>query len=130
MRRKKIPTPKKREPGFCLCDDEMDRNPQRALDDSYSIENLTHTELVLKLRRFRQNMANDLLHMMLDSKVVPSSLQELRPAVVPVTHSFGLSDATSIYHRCKRMPLKHNDFIEKELGMMLKEGIILPASSA
>ena len=58
------------------------------------------------------------------------SLDDLRPAEVPVSHSFGLVDSTPIYSSVRRLPPRHNAVVREELDKMLEAGIITPAVSA
>ena len=58
------------------------------------------------------------------------SLDDLRPADVPVTHSFELKDPSPNRHASRRLPPRHNGVVRQELDNMLEAGIITPSVSA
>ena len=68
--------------------------------------------------------------MLLSKDIVAWCLEDLRPAKVPVTHSFDLTDENPIYHRNRRLSPKHNQVVREEIDKMLKAGIIRPSVSA
>ena len=57
-------------------------------------------------------------------------LDDVRPADVPVTHSFKLEGERPIRQQARRLPPIYNDAVRKELGKMEKAGIIKPSVSA
>ena len=65
-----------------------------------------------------------------DSGAVASSLDDLRSADVPVTHSFGLETETPIHSRSRRLPPLHATVVRQELGKMLGAKIITLTRSA
>ena len=58
------------------------------------------------------------------------SLDALRPAEVPVSHSFDLVDPTSIYYPVRRLSPRHNAVVREELDKMFEAGIIATELSA
>ena len=58
------------------------------------------------------------------------SLDDLRPADVPVPHSFELVDGTQISHAARRLPPRHNAVVREEIDKMQKAGIITPLAAA
>lgn len=57
------------------------------------------------------------------------SLHDLRPSIVPFLNSFELTVENSVSHPANIMELKHSDFVQEELDIMLKAVIITPASA-
>ena len=58
------------------------------------------------------------------------SLDDLRPADVPVSHSFQLIDDTKNSHAARRLPPKHNAVLSEEIYKMQRAWIITPSAAA
>lgn len=70
------------------------------------------------------------IHALIDAgSVIAWHLEELRPASVPYTHSFQITDERPICFPLRRMPTKHNENVKHEIDEMIKARIIKPASS-
>lgn len=80
-----------------------------------------------KLQHLERGAALEIYANLQDNDVIASSLHDLRPASVPVEHTFELKDMTPIHHRCRRLPPKHNAVVRAELDKMLSAGIIRPS---
>lgn len=63
------------------------------------------------------------------ANVVAWSLTDVRHADVPVSHSVELPVDKPIYFSARRMYPNHNDFIRKEIHLLLEAGITTPFSS-
>ena len=67
---------------------------------------------------------------MMEKSIVATSLEDLRPAEVPIKHCFELDGTNPIYYSARRLAPLHIDIVRKELYKMLEAGIITPSSSA
>lgn len=74
-------------------------------------------------------MQRDISDALRDAAVVAWSMEELRPASVPITNGFELKDATLIYHQARRIAPKHYEIVRNEIENMLRAGIITPTAS-
>lgn len=83
-----------------------------------------------KVSHLPDYVARELLSTLQELEIVAWSLDDLRPANVPVRHAFDLTSDVPIHSRARRLPPKHNDMIRDEIYKMLWAGIITPASSA
>ena len=82
-----------------------------------------------KLAHLDSDTQNVIETVMMEKRIFATSLDDLRPAKVPIKHHFELDDSNPIYHSARRMAPLHNDIARKELDKML-EAIITPSSSA
>ena len=83
-----------------------------------------------KLRHLDSEARQNIINSIENSVIAAWSLDDLRPADVPVTHSFEIEDPSPITHASRRLPQPHNGVVREELDMMLKAGIITPSVSA
>lgn len=67
---------------------------------------------------------------LLKEDVIPWSVKDLMPAVMPVTSFFEINDNKRIHNRPSHMAPRQNELSRKEIDDMLKAGIIVPAFSA
>lgn len=86
--------------------------------------------LKAKLGHVDKDRAEEINASIRDAGIAAWSLDDLRPANVPVTHSFELEDERPISHRARRLSPIYNDVVRKELGKMEKAGIVKPSVSA
>ena len=104
-------------------DDEMDSSDSNCISEEVKIlrERLAHLD----------NEAQSVIETaLMDKSIVVTSLDDLRPAEVPIKHHFELDSTNPIYHSARRMAPLHNAIVRKELDKMLEVGIITPSSSA
>lgn len=83
-----------------------------------------------KFLHLPEEVGRKILSILQESGIFSWSLEDLRPADLPVRHSFELSTHVPIHCRSSLLPPRHNDMIRSELDNMLKAAIITPASSA
>lgn len=87
-------------------------------------------ELEEKLAHLPKGNAEHLTKILSGSGIIAASLHDLRPANVPVRHSFELKNDEPIYSGGRRLPPKHNKIVKEEIDRMLEAGIVTPTSSA
>lgn len=100
---------------------ECDFNPSK---------DLVRVQLRKRLAHIQEETKEKIEKVFLNNDVSGSSLYDLRTSSVPYRHHFELTDETPVYHAARRMAPKHNDVVKQEVDIMLKAGIITPASSA
>ena len=83
-----------------------------------------------KLAHLDSDIQNVIETAMMENSIVAISLDDLRPAEVPIKHHFELEEKNPIYHSAMRMAPLHNNIVRKELDKMLEGGIITPSRSA
>ena len=82
-----------------------------------------------KFDHLPNNMQEGLIEKLSDSGALAWTLDDLRPADVPVEHDFELSDDRPIHFSPRRMPPRHSEVVRQELDKMLEAGIITPSAS-
>ena len=104
-------------------DDEVESSDSNGVNEEVKIlrERLAH------LDNEAQSFINTAL---MDKSTVTASLDDLRPAEVPIKHDFELDNTNPIYHSARRMASLHIAIVRKELDKMMESGIITPSSSA
>ena len=98
--------------------------------DAENPERLRLALLIEKLRHLAFKTMESILSSIQNSGIVAWSLDDLRPADVPVSHSFELEDPRPITHTARRLPPRHNEMVREELRQMLEAGIITSSISA
>ena len=96
------------------------RNPEREKWDV----------LEAKLDHIEKDSADKITASIRDAGIAAWSPDDLRPADVPVTHSFEWEGERPISHRARRLSSIYNDVVQKGLGKMEEAGIIKPSVSA
>lgn len=64
-----------------------------------------------------------------DTDVIYYSLLDIRLANHSIRKSFHETNYEPVCHRGRRMALRHSGIVRKELDMMLRDGIVAPATS-
>ena len=105
----------------------LDGLPHRSEEEP---ERLHLALLTGKLRHLGPEAREDIIKSIENSGIAAWSLDDLRPADVPVTHSFELEDPSPIKYASRRLPPRHNGVVREELDKMLEAGIITPSVSA
>lgn len=90
----------------------------------------TESELRKKLSHLAIHEIDQIVDLHNSKDVVANTLYDLKPSHVPHRHSFELIDTHPSYHRARRVAPKQNDLVRMKLDLMLRAGIITPASSA
>ena len=103
-------------------DDEVD--PFQSNDINKALKGLRK-----KLAHLDSDSPNIIKTAMMEKGIVSTSLDDLRPAEVPIKHHFEQNDTNPIYHSTRRMYALHNDIVRKEFDKTLEAGIITPSSS-
>ena len=111
----------------------LDRAMEEDDDVDSSDSNAINEEVKILEEKFA-HLGSDTQHVietaMMEKSIVATSLDDLRPAEVPIKHHFELDDTNPIYHSARKMALLHNDIVHKALDKRLEAGIITPPSSA
>lgn len=102
--------------------------PQEAPEDSSSgeVEETEGNLLFRKVKHLPTGMMQSLMPIITESCITAQSLHDLRQADVLVKHDFELTDNTTISHRLRWLPQKHNEIVRIELTKMLDAGIVTP----
>ena len=111
-------------------DSESEDEEGESRADEENPERLQLALLREKLRHLAFENREGIVSSMQNSGIVAWSLDDLRPADVPVSHSFELEDPRPITHTIRRLPPRHNEVVHEELRKMLEAGIITPSISA
>ena len=93
-------------------------------------EYLYAATVAAKFAHLPEDVQKEISSTLRDSGAVAWSLDDLRPACVPVTHSFELETETPVHSRARRLPPRHATMVRQELDKMLEAGIITPSRSA
>ena len=117
-----------------LLEEEMDSESEDEEGESRADE---ESPKLLQLALFREKVCHlafktreSIVSSIQKSGIVALTLDDLRPADVPVSHSFELEHPRSITHTARRLPPRHNEVVREELRKMLEAGIITPSVSA
>ena len=85
--------------------------------------------LMSKLSHISKENANRIMCSIKTMGIAAWSLDDLRPAYVPVSHSFALMDGTQISHVVRGLPPRHNAVVREEIDKMQRAGIITPSAA-
>ena len=77
-----------------------------------------------KFDHLPDNMQEGLIEKLEEFGALAWTLDDLRPADVPVQHDFELSEDRSIHFSPRRMPPRHSEVVLQELDKMLEAGRI------
>ena len=86
--------------------------------------------LLSKLSHIEKENADRIIGSIKNMRITAWSLDDLRHADVPVSHSFELTEDTPISHAARRLPPRHNAVVREEIDNMHKAGIISPSAAA
>lgn len=82
-----------------------------------------------KLGHLDRPTVKAIITLLFGQDIIAWDIWNLRPAGVPVSHSFELKDPEPIFHRPRRQPPKWNEVIRSNVESMLEGEIITPTSS-
>ena len=86
--------------------------------------------LMSKLSHISKENADRIICSIKSMGIAAWSLDDLRPADVPVSHSFELIDDTLISHAVRRLPPRHNAVVREDINKMQRARIITPSAAA
>lgn len=61
-----------------------------------------------------------------ETDIIAWDISDLKPADVQVFHAFKLTNERPKHSRVRRMPPRYKELVRKQVGEMLKAGIIVP----
>ena len=74
--------------------------------------------LMSKLSHISKKNADHIICSIKSMRIAACSLDDLRPADVPVSHYFELMDDTPISHAARRLPPRHDAVVREEINKM------------